>query len=91
MPPAERQAARMQRLKQAEATLDTAKTAARMVYKWTDMLEMSLRHDSPGRWSELPSNSREASTYYAISFADKLPFWLTCQRLPDLGERQLAS
>lgn len=47
MTAAERQAARMRRLKQAEATLNTAKTAALMVYKWADELQMSLSCGQP--------------------------------------------
>ena len=43
MTSAKPQASRMHRLKQAEATLESTKSAALMVCKWMDMLQMSLR------------------------------------------------
>ena len=64
---AERQAARRLRLRQAETALLEAKEAARMVYKWSDMLQISLRH---GRSWQVEQNAYELRT--AISKLHKI-------------------
>lgn len=40
----ERQAARRRRIKKAETALREAREAARMLVKWTDIMQHSLRH-----------------------------------------------
>lgn len=52
----ERQAARRQRMREAEATLLEARQAAAMLDKWTDMMQHSLRH---GRAWEVTQSANE--------------------------------
>jgi hypothetical protein len=49
MSDAERQAARRRRIREAETTLMHAREAARMVWKWSDSLQYSLKYGQSWR------------------------------------------
>lgn len=52
----ERQAARRRRVRKTETTLLEAREAARMLVKWTDVMQLSLRH---GQSWQVEQSARE--------------------------------